>query len=88
MSATVKLDAGLIDTAGNLTPGSMADLMDQKLTALVPYGVNEDPRGRRKLLLAIAQGVIEYLNQHEQAFVLPVPDGGGGTIDLEIRIDV
>jgi len=90
MSATVKLQAGSIDLAGTLTAGSLADVIDKKLAAMVPYGPNEDVHGRRTLLLGIAQGIVEYLKTHEHAFMVTVPDGfgKGGTVDAEIRIDV
>lgn len=88
MSATVKLRAGTIDVAGNLTAGSMAKAIDDALAALVPLGANEDPRGRRKLVLAVAQGVVSHLKANETAFVALHPDGSGGTYDLAVRIDV
>lgn len=88
MSATVKLRAGTIDTAGNLTAGSMAEAIDVALAALVPLGAHEDPRGRRKLVLAVAQGVVAHLKANETAFVALHPDGSGGTYDLAVRIDV
>ncbi len=88
MSATVKLRAGDIDAAGNLTAGSMARAIDDALAALVPVGANEDPRGRRKLALAVARGVIAHLKANQDAFVAPIPDGVGGTLDVPIRVDV
>jgi len=90
MSGTVKLFAGTLDGAGNLTPGSMSRLIDDALFVLVPPGANEHMHGRRKLALAIAQGVIGHLKAQEQAFMVTVRDGmgGGGTVDEEIRIDV
>ena len=88
MSTTVKLRAGDIDAAGNLTADSMAKAIDDALVALVPLGANEDPRGRRKLVLAVARGMISHLKSHETAFVALHPDGSGGTYDLAVRIDV
>jgi hypothetical protein len=74
MTAPVKLHAGSLDmTAGTLTPGSMSAAIDTALAALVPFGVNEDPRGRRKLALAIAQGVIDHLVANHAAFTVTVP---------------
>jgi len=83
-----KLIAGSFDLAGNLSPGSMSRAIDDALAALVPLGTNEDPHGRRKLVLAIAQGVIGHLKAQEQAFTVDVPDGLGGTVNELIHIDV
>jgi hypothetical protein len=88
MSATVKLRAGTIDSVGNLTTGSLAQAIDDALLSLVPLGANEDPRGRRKLVLAVAQGMIAHLKANETAFVALLPDGAGGTSELAVRIDV
>jgi hypothetical protein len=88
MSATVKLRAGALDGAGTLTPGSMARAIEDALAALVPLAKHEDPLLRRKLVLAVAQGVISHLKANETAFVALHPDGSGGTYDLAVRIDV
>jgi len=79
MSSTVKLKAGSIDAAGNLSAGSMARAIDDALAALVPLGAHEDPRGRRKLALAIARGVIDHLAANAGAIMVTVPDTGGST---------
>lgn len=88
MSTTVKLRAGDIDAAGNVTAGSMAKAIDDALLALVPLGANEDPRGRRKLIVAIANGVVAHLQANQEGFVVPLPDGVGGTTDYPCRVDV
>ena len=88
MSATVKLRAGAMDAAGNLTAGSMARAIEDALAAIGPVGAHEDPRGRRKLALAVAQGVVAHLKANETAFVALHPDGSGGFYDLAVRIDV
>lgn len=70
MTNTVKLKAGSLNIAsGELTSGSMAEAIDKSLTALVQLHPDEDPRGRRKLAVAIAQGVISHLKAKENAFV-------------------
>lgn len=80
MSGTVKLDAGSFDAAGKLTAGSMARAIEDALNALVLPGAHEDPRGRRKLALAIARGVIDHLAANAGAIMVTVPEtGGGGT---------
>jgi len=79
MSGTVKLNAGSINAAGVLSAGSMARAIDDALAALVPLGANEDPRGRRKLALAIAQGVINHLSANAGAIMVTVPDTAGTT---------
>jgi len=45
----------------------------------VPLGAHEDPRGRRKLALAIARGVIDHLAANAGAIMVTVPDTGGST---------
>lgn len=73
MSSTVKLRVGTLDpTTGTLTAGSMARAIDDALTAAAPLGANEDPRGRRKLALAIAQGVIGHLAANAQSIMVTV----------------
>jgi hypothetical protein len=79
MSSTVRLDAGSIDTGGNLTAGSMARAIADALDTLVPLGAHEDPRGRRKLALAIARGVIGHLAANAGAIMVTVPDTSGGS---------
>jgi hypothetical protein len=79
MSSTVKLNAGSINAAGQLSAGSMARAIDDAMAALVPLGANEDPRGRRKLALAIARGVINHLAANAGAIMVTVPDTGGST---------
>ena len=79
MSSTVKLSVGSLDAVGELTAGSMARAIDDAMAAQVPLGANEDPRGRRKLALAIAQGVIDHLVANAQAIMVTVPDTGGGS---------
>jgi hypothetical protein len=86
VSGTVKLRAGTIDAAGNLEAGSMAKAIDDALAVLVPVKPGEDPRGRRKLALAVAQGVVNHLVANEDAFVVNVADGGAA-IDRTVRID-
>jgi len=86
MSSTVKLRAGSIDAAGNLQAGSLAKAIDDALAALVEVKAGEDPRGRRKLALAIAQGVVNHLVANQDAFVVNVAIGGG-TVERFVRID-
>jgi hypothetical protein len=74
----VQLVAGTIDDNGNLTAGSMAEAMDTALAALVPLRADEDPRGRRKLLAAIAQGVVNHLAANAGALTVTVPDTVAG----------
>jgi hypothetical protein len=89
MSASVKLRPGTIDAAGNLESGSMAEAIDKALAVLVRPGANEDPRGRRKLAAAIAQGVVAHLVANQSAFMVTVPDtvSGVGTHSQAITID-
>ena len=73
MSSTVKLRVGTLDpTTGILTPNSMARAIDDAMLSLVPLGADEDPHGRRKLALAIAQGVIDHLVANAQSIMVTV----------------
>jgi hypothetical protein len=64
----------------------MAKAIDDALAVLVEVKAGEDPRGRRKLALAIAQGVVNHLAANDDAFVVNVADGAG-TIERTVRID-
>jgi hypothetical protein len=79
MSSNVKLRVGSLNAAGELTAGSMARAIDDAMAALVKPGANEDLRGRRKLALAIAQGVIDHLVANAQAIMVTVPNTGAGS---------
>jgi hypothetical protein len=79
MSSTVKLRVGSLDALGQLTAGSMARAIDDAMVAQVKLGANEDPHGRRKLALAIAQGVIDHLVANAQAIMVTVPNTGAGS---------
>jgi hypothetical protein len=86
------LSAGKLEFGNVLTPGSMARTIERALEDLVPLGVNEDPIGRRKLVLAIARGVLEHLRDNVGSLHVTVPNTGGGvstheqspTIDVDL----
>ena len=72
-----------------LTPDSMAHSIEVALEDLVPLGVDEDPIARRKLVLAIARGVLQHLEAHSASLHVTVPNtGGGGTHQQPVTIDV
>ena len=81
MSSTVKLLVGALDAStGELTPGSMARAIDDKLMLLVPPGADEDLHGRRKLALAVAQGVVDHLVANAASIMVTVRNNhGSGT---------
>jgi hypothetical protein len=89
MSANVKLiRVTLNETTGVITPStSMAAAIESAMNAKVPLGAGEDPRGRRRLAVAIATGVIDHLKAKEDAFVVNVRDSGGSPIERTVRID-
>jgi hypothetical protein len=86
------LSAGKLEPGNVLTPNSMARTIERALEDLVPLGVNEDPIGRRKLVLAIARGVLEHLRDNVGSLHVTVPNTGGGvstheqspTIDVDL----
>jgi hypothetical protein len=89
MSTNVKLSTGSLSvSARQLSADSMAREIDEAMTFLVPLATGEDSLGRQKLALAIAHGVITYLNSHQAAFVVDVPNIGGPTVERECRVDV
>jgi hypothetical protein len=89
MSTTVKLHSGSLNVATRqLSANSMAKAIDDALADLVPLAAAEDPLGRRKFALAVARGVVKYLNDHEAAFVVDVPNIGGSTVERACRVDV
>ncbi len=52
---------------------SMAkDMEDELAKLLVQFPPDDDPTPRRKLLIAIATGVINHLKKNEDAFSIPV----------------
>lgn len=75
MSNTVKLRVGSLDAiTGELTSGSMARAIGDAFEALLPPLPNEDLRARRKLALAVAQGVIDHLVANAGAIMTTVPN--------------
>jgi len=85
------LRSGRIEAGNVLTPDSMAHSIERALEDLVPLGANEDPLGRRKLVLAIARGVLEHLRNNVGSLHVTVPDTGSGsthqqspTIDVDL----
>ena len=82
------LRSGRLEAGGVLTPGSMAHTIERALEDLVPLGANEDPLGRRKLVLAIARGVVEHLRANAGSIHVTVPnDAGLGTHEEPASID-
>ena len=83
------LFSGKIEPGNQLTPNSMAQTIERALQDLVPMGVNEDPMGRRRLVLAIARGVLEHLRDNIGSLHVTVPNtGGSGTHQQSPTIDV
>ena len=83
MSDTVTLRIGTMDTNGVLEAGSMARAIEDALAAQVPYRPDEDPHGRRRLALAIAQGVVEHLHANPGAIMTLVRSNTGTGTHLQ-----
>ena len=77
MSNSVKLRVGSINLAGQLTDGSMAGAINDAMAIQLPPSLNEDLHWRRKLAVAIAQGVVDHLVANAQAIMVTVPDTDG-----------
>ncbi|MCY7399449.1 MAG: hypothetical protein LH477_00545 [Nocardioides sp.] len=88
MSATVKLRAGSLQADGTLSDGSMSRAIADALDVLVPPRPDEEPMARRKLALAIAQGVIGHLDANEGALMVAVPNTGAATVQTAVTVDV
>ena len=71
--------------AGRLTdwatggPDSMAKRIESELASLVPVRADEDPVARRKLCVAIARGVVQYLYAERASITMQVPTSGSTT---------
>jgi hypothetical protein len=83
-----KLFAGTIpgwDTEGE----SMAKQMETKLIALMGPLPPGDPKGRRQMLIAIATGVIDHLQNNPGAIHVQVTVGGaagsGSASSIEVQ---
>ncbi len=83
----------------SLTSNGLADAIEDAMTALHPVmkGKPLSPVGeadRRLLFLSIAQGILQYLKEHEDEFVLSVDidhTDGGGSVDHsfeDLRLDI
>ena len=82
------LHIGSLDASGRPTAASMAGAIYDSLLSQVPLGANEDPHGRGKIALAIAQGVIQYLAANHDAVHVTVRNNyGHGTHEQSITID-
>jgi hypothetical protein len=77
------LTVGQFGFNDELTPGSMAQMIEHALESLVPLGTNENPIARRKLALAIARGVVEHLRDNLGSLQVYVPNSGGGGAHVE-----
>lgn len=85
----MKLVSGKFEVGNVLTPNSMAQTIERALLNLVPLGENEDPMGRRKLVLAIARGVCLHLRDNGVSVHVTVPNvPGPGTHQENATIDV
>lgn len=86
------LHAGKLDPSTHqLTPlNSMAHTIERALAELAPPGKNEDLMWRRKLVLAIARGVLEHLHNNAGSLHVKVPNTGSGvgTHQQAVTIDI
>ena len=63
------LYAGTEADYGNMAVTSLANDMEKALLLLIPEVAHADVKQRKKLILMIAQGVINHINQHITAQV-------------------
>jgi hypothetical protein len=85
MSALVK---GSVGTDGKPTTGSMARAIYDSLVVLVPLHPDEDPVGRTKLAVAVADGVISHLKNQTGALHGTVNVSGSGNKNFNVTVDV
>jgi hypothetical protein len=71
------LRAGKLEN-GQLTTGSMAEAIELALRTLIPLHAGEDPVGRQKVALAIAQGVLTHLKDNASSIKVTVPNRHAG----------
>jgi hypothetical protein len=82
------LTKGSVGADGRPTSGSMARAIYDSLAALVPLHPDEDPAGRSKLAVAVADGVISHLKTQTGALHGTVNVGGSGNRNFTITVDV
>ena len=81
-----QLKAGTLDDFG----GSLAALIEQRLDAMLqadglpglPSGPADQVRDRRRLFVAIAQGVVQHLAANPGAFEIKLTNAGPATAAL------
>jgi hypothetical protein len=80
----MSLVIGTLRSDGSLTPGSMAEAIDNELQNQVPRGANEDPKARRHLAVAIATGVVGHLKANHDSFTVNIGTGGTNVKTVDI----
>lgn len=70
------------------TADSMAKEIEDALAVLIPLpaGPQKMVDDRRKLFIAISQGVIRHLKKHQSDFVVTEPEPGVHVNPLDIRL--
>lgn len=102
MGSTPQLNPGLMQSATLLSDGkpsdfaaSMAEAIENALWTLMQQdGMNQfdkntnssDARDRRRILIAVAQGVVRHLVDNQAAFQITGTDSLGGTITASVTI--
>ena len=68
---------------------SMAKDIETAMAALMPplapFPKDDKPDNRRLFFMAIAAGVINHLQKHQDAITVTVPDGLGGTGTVKVN---
>jgi hypothetical protein len=87
MTISTKLHIGSVDATGIPTGGSMARAIYDALATLVPLHAGEDPNGRSKLAVAVAQGVLTHLQAQSGALYVTLQTGAG-PVDHVVSVNV
>jgi hypothetical protein len=85
---TVALVKGSVGADGKPTSGSMSRAIFDSLVALVPLHPDEDPVGRSKLAVAVADGVIAHLKAQAGALHGSVNVSGSGNRSFNVIVEV
>lgn len=84
---SVALVRGSVGGDGRPTSGSMARAIYDSLAALVPLHAVEDPTGRSKLAVAVADGVITHLKAQAGALHGSINVSGVGNHDFNVTVE-